>query len=392
MSTRPWPPTLSSRNWWPPKLKKPVRDRLLRGALAVGEGGERHVGLEGRARRVGAGQRAVDHRLVGVLVQFLPVLRVDPVDEEVRVEPGLGHEGEHAAGGRVDRHQRAAPVAEGAIDHFLQPGVDLEHEVAARHRRRRGERAHRPPAGVDLDLREPGGAVQVLLVARLEAGLADVVRALVVGLRAVGLEALDVALADAADVAHDVGKELALRVLAEQPRIDLHTREAVAVRGEARDLLVGEPRADGEAADALRLLEELAEPPPVARRDVHHRGELVDERFEIRHPGWRDLEGVGRVVVREHHAVAVDDDAAVGHDGHHGNPVVLRQRMKMVVPDELQVAEAQEQRAEEHEHEAGKERHAPPEGGELALGIAKFDEAGHEIRSGRGRTAAAAAV
>ena len=85
-------------------------------------------------------------------------------------------------------------------------------------------------------------------------------------MRPVGLELLDLALVDAADVADHVREELALRVLAEQPRVDLDAGEAVAVGGEARDLLVGEPRADRQAVDALALLQQPLEAPPVARR------------------------------------------------------------------------------------------------------------------------------
>ena len=121
------------------------------------------------------------------------------------------------------------------------------------------------PAGIDLDLLDAGGAVQEALVVLLEPGLADVVGAAVVGGEALGLELLDLALVDAADVADHVREQLALRVLAEQPRVDLHAGEAVAVRGEARDLLVGEARADRQAADALALLQQPLEAPPVAR-------------------------------------------------------------------------------------------------------------------------------
>ena len=51
---------------------------VRRGALAGVQRGQRHEGLEGRARRVGAAQRAVEQRLVDRLVELLPVLASMP--------------------------------------------------------------------------------------------------------------------------------------------------------------------------------------------------------------------------------------------------------------------------------------------------------------------------
>src|SRR3712207_7794486 len=57
--------------------------------------------------RIGAAQRAIEQRLVDRFVQRLPVLGVDAVDEQVGVEGGLGDEGQHLAGLRVDHHRGA---------------------------------------------------------------------------------------------------------------------------------------------------------------------------------------------------------------------------------------------------------------------------------------------
>ena len=114
-------------------------------------------------------------RLVGRVVQLVPVLRIDAVDEQVGVEARLADEGEHVAGGRIDRDQCAAAVAEGVVGDLLQSCVEVQHQVVAGHRRRARQRAHRASAGIDLDLLDAGGAVQVFFVALLESGLADVV-------------------------------------------------------------------------------------------------------------------------------------------------------------------------------------------------------------------------
>ena len=202
----------------------------------------------------------------GELLSSSQLRRVDAVDEQVGIEAGLGDEGEHAAGRGLDRHQRAAAVAERLLGDFLQPDVERERQVVAGGGRGARERAHAAAAGVDLDLLEAGDAVQLALVALLEAGLADVVGALVVrGQALVVLDALHVLVVDAADVADHVRGELAVRVLAEQARLDVDAGEAVAVGGEARDLLVGEAGADRQAVGALGFDHQALEALAVAR-------------------------------------------------------------------------------------------------------------------------------
>ena len=138
-----------------------IGDRLLRRALAERQRRHRHERLVGRARRIGAAQRPVEQRLVERLVQRLPVLDVDAVDEQVRVEVRLADEGEDLAVARIDRHQRAAPVAEQLLDHRLQPDVDRQHQRVAGRRRAGAQAPHRVAAGAHLHLLEAGGAVQL---------------------------------------------------------------------------------------------------------------------------------------------------------------------------------------------------------------------------------------
>ena len=95
---------------------------------------------------------------------------------------GVGHQRQDAAGGGLDGHQRALAVAEGLLGDFLQLGIEGQRQVVAGNRRGARQAAHGAAAGIDLDLLVAGLAVQFELVVLLEAGLADVVGALVVGL------------------------------------------------------------------------------------------------------------------------------------------------------------------------------------------------------------------
>src|ERR1044071_4365639 len=95
-------------------------------------------------------------------------------------------------------------------------------------RGRARKRADAAPGSVDLDVLEAGGAVELALVARLDAGLADEVGTAVVRVDPLLLEALLVGLVDAAHVAHHVRGDVVVRVLAEEARLDRseeHTSE-----------------------------------------------------------------------------------------------------------------------------------------------------------------------
>ena len=113
-----------------------VEDGLARGALARSQRRQREVGLDGRARWIGAPQRAIEHRLVRRFVEEVPVRGVDAVDEKIGIEARLGHEREDVAGRGLDRHQRATPVAKRGLGGLLQLDIQRELQVVARNRRR----------------------------------------------------------------------------------------------------------------------------------------------------------------------------------------------------------------------------------------------------------------
>ena len=362
----------------------------LRRALAQLQRAQRHERLVRRARRIRAAQRAVQQRLVRRVVQLIPGRAVDPFNEQVRIKRWLGDEGEDVARFRLDRHQGAAPVAEELLGQPLQVDVERQDQVVARRCLRGRQRADRPPARAHFHLFVAGQAVQLGFVALLDADLADVFRAAVVirilarvirhARLAVGIahvvDAVQVALGDTADVADHVRRRFAQRVLAEQPRMHVHARKAEALRRKARDFLVRQLTADRQALEAARIFHQALEATAVARLDIDHLGKLVDRVIErVLQLGRRDLQRVRRIVARQHHAVAVHDDAAVGLDGRDRNAVVFRLGRVLLVLDLLQPEEARQQQPEADEHEQGGRRQPQAEARQLLFDVADFGHA-----------------
>ncbi len=253
-------------------------------AHAQFQAGQAHERLDGGAGRIDAAQGPVDQGAVEGVVEFPPGGRIDAVDEQIGVEAGLGDQGEHAAVARIQGHQGAPVVAEHLLRHLLQPGVQVQVQVVPGHRRAAGQQAHGPAAGIGLHLLDAGVAVQPGFVAGLDAQLADVVGALVVGGHAGFGQALLVLLADAADVADHVGETGAEGILAELARLHLHPGEAVAVHREAGGLLLGEHVADGDALEVLALRQQLPEAFAVASLDDDDFGQPVDGFLQFRRP------------------------------------------------------------------------------------------------------------
>src|SRR5262249_11723079 len=147
------------------------------------------------------------------------------VDEHVRVVVRHADHGQHFAVARIEGDRRAGPSGEYILGDLLQACVDRQVQVAAGGRRLALYRAQNALVGVYLNLLVAGPAVQLRLVALLDAGLADVRRARI----QVGIEPARLVDVDAADVADDVRELGAERVRASQVRHDVDAGEAPAL-------------------------------------------------------------------------------------------------------------------------------------------------------------------
>ena len=182
MSTQPWPARTSLRNVWPPNVYEPGSWKPQPGVrLCKRQRGERHERFVGRARRIGAMQRAIQQRMIGRVVELSPrsadrCRRQTNSDRSsaptrtrarrrwpVRLRPALRGLPANACSATCCR-----PMSSDSWR--LLPGVAWVRDM----------RANGAPAGGHFDFLKTGLAVQFRLVALLDADLADVVGALVV--------------------------------------------------------------------------------------------------------------------------------------------------------------------------------------------------------------------
>ena len=104
--------------------------------------------------------------------------------------------------------------------------------------------------------------------------------------------------------------------------------------------------AQRHALETVALVAQFLEALAVRGRDFDQLGDVVYRVFHVIHLGRRDFQGVDEEVVRQHHAIAVQYQAAIGHDGHQRDAVALGQRLVVLVFKELQVEESTPQDAE----------------------------------------------
>ena len=160
------------------------------------------------------------------------------------------------------------------------------------------------------------------------------------------IDVLQVLLADRADVAERVHRELAVRVPAGLARLDVESLELEAPHRKARDILVRHAQPDRHAVEAAARLDgalELADVLGTDELELHEPRECV---LEIRHFLGDHLELIGGLVAGDHLAAAVENQPARRGDRLIADPIALGEVGVVLVPGDLQ----HEQPHDEAEH------------------------------------------
>ena len=234
-----------------------------------------------------------------------------------------------------DESARQPPCAESRFADLLQARVQGQAQVVAG---LRGPVAERPAGAtqrVDLYPLTAGGAAEELVVAVLDAGLADDVA----GVQAPVLRLFQLSRADLADEPEEMSGERPVRVLADVGALDTHAGEVLLVLEQVEEevpveallehhrisgVLRGRP--DSLADLALREPEQVAQLAQFAPARAAVAGEV----------GGSQLEGHHRAVVDQNLAVAIEDLAARWVNPDVEDPVVIGEGSVVRTVEDLQ--------------------------------------------------------
>ena len=208
-------------------------------ADAAFESSERHERLYRRPRRILSVECTIEQRAIGGALQISVRFEVDPMSKQVGIEPRVAGHGEHRTGHRIDGHNRAILIAECQFGGTLQTYVHREEQVPAGNWIMALQHTQNAPLGIGLHTLITHFAVQLILIGRFDASLADVRRSAVVGL----IDTIELALVDATDIADEMDAEFAERVVSRQPRADIDSGESMPVDRKSGDLSVIQPQA-----------------------------------------------------------------------------------------------------------------------------------------------------
>jgi len=187
--------------------------------------------------------------------------------------------------------------------------------------------------------------------------MAHVRGALVAGL----VQLLQVVGVDPPHVAHHVGEQFALRVVAGEVGHHVHAGKTPAVHRETVDLVLGEVQLQRHAVEAAALLDLLEETVDVVLAQRHHHAQLRQHRLHVLDLLGYHLEPERGHVVGQQHAVAIVDEAARRRQHARLDPVVHRAGDELVVPRHLQVDVARNQRAQPQQDQRKAHQRAAPE-------------------------------
>ena len=173
----------------------------------------------------------------------------------------------------------------------------------------------------------------------MQARLVTVFNAGLAGLRgagvARGIEFLEVRGGERPHVTDGVSDILALRIMPDQPRPEVDTREARPLDRESRDLLVVEPRVERHRLEARTGLAEILDALNIARVDEFQPCQPFQGRVDVWHLFRNQFELVGGHVFRQHAALPVEDEAANGRYRLDPYPVAERAFREMLVVEDL---------------------------------------------------------
>ena len=236
--------------------------------------------------------------------------------------------------------------------------------------------AHDPALGVGFDLFKADLAVQFIFIKAFDAGLANGLRAPVLG----GIQLFGFFFVDTPHITDRMGKVIALGVMAHELCLDIDTRQAELIHGQQGNLIFRQLVQQGRGIKRVaRLLHGLGKYRTVFVRQVQ------DAHHQVQHFGGipGPFAGNGHIeaglVIGQQHAIAVVDKTALRGDGQHVYPVVLGDRRVVVKLGDLQKIHTADQRATDGQHQPRARDQSFIDQAFFAFVIFKRDRFGHVV-------------
>ena len=150
------------------------------------------------------------------------------------------------------------------------------------------------------------------------------------------IKGLQLFLVDPPHVADGVGKVRPLRVMPHQLRHHFHTRQAELVHRDPRDLLFGQLKQDRHRLEwPAPLLHALFKDHPIFRGQLQYLDDHIENLLPVAGAFAGHAQAEAGPVVRNHHAITVENQATGRRNRLHMHPVVFRQCGVIVVLDHL---------------------------------------------------------
>ena len=219
--------------------------------------------------------------------------------------------------------------------------------------------------GVGDDVAETDLTVQVRFVAPFDACLARVRRARV----ARGVESLQILCAQSAHVAHRVRHFGPIRVMANQARLEVDTREARTLDGEIRDFLVRQSELQRDGLEAGTAAAQFHIARNICGIDELQGREAMQGIVNVVDELGNEFELVGRQVFGNDAPFPVEDQPADRRRRYDAHAVALRLFGKQLVIDDLQLHQSCDDEAEQQQRDDGCEDDAPQEQAPLRMDV-----------------------
>ena len=210
----------------PPRIK----NLFLRCDLVLCKCRRSRHNLKRRTGRIFSRNRLVIHRMIGIVVEHIPVHGRDSARKEIRIERGTTHHREDLTCLGVHHDRRRSMGMDGGklivnrtLGCLLDVAVNCQYKVISRYRGLTSQNLHRASRDVHLNLLTAFDAAHFLVIDTLKTKFTDDIA----GLIPLTLAALQLLLVDLADITEYMCSIFAENIVAYRQYLDNNTRITV---------------------------------------------------------------------------------------------------------------------------------------------------------------------